>query len=148
MSSTEHIQATDCWWYILLPSSTQNVFLTFTYDSTYTWRGNSVGYIIKFFTTSSIFFIGVSSNFILLKMTYSSSWLLCTSKNIQVLYINTPCNILSCLSMCIHFFFFPRSITHHFHDILYWKYVGLWSFSSTTTTCSFSICLICQNLME
>lgn len=30
------------------PLSTQNVFIIFTYDSTYAWRRNSVGYIIKF----------------------------------------------------------------------------------------------------
>ena len=44
------------------PSSTQNVFPTFSYDSTYAWRKNSVVYIIKFHISSLIFLMGGSSN--------------------------------------------------------------------------------------
>ena len=75
------------------PSSTQNMFPIFTYDSIHAWRRNSVDYIIKFLTTSPIFLMGGLSNSIIIKRSYLSSWLLCTSRDIQSSYIITSCNV-------------------------------------------------------
>ena len=65
------------------PSFIQNVFFAFTYDFTRVYRKNSVGYILKFLTTSPIFLMGRLSNSMILKKLYSSLWLLCTSRDIQ-----------------------------------------------------------------
>ena len=54
------------------PSSIQNMFHTFTYDSIHAWPKNLVDYIIKFLTTSLIFLMGELSNSIIMKSLYSS----------------------------------------------------------------------------
>ena len=102
------------------PSSIQNIFLIFTYDTTYAWCRNLMGYIIKFLITSSIFLMGGSSNFTPLKMLYSSSWLFSTSRDTQPSYTITSCNVSPSTFVvfhCNHFFLFPLSITHHFHNV-------------------------------